>query len=456
MLAAAIAAATAAIIFSRSYPVSGPPMRDFEAYYAAGAVWNAGGDPYSQAIWRAERTLPGVGASRYEALPFVAPPSLLALFGMIARLPFATAIVLWRAVLVLAICGLAAVTLAFAKVRVTPVSLAAIASAAIGFGPLTSALALGQLALPAMLFASLAVLWPAAGFFAWIQPNIGIALISQARTWLGAILFAVLCLATTGAKGLQQYVAYVHRHSLAEQFSAIQVTPAAIAYGFGVSAATASALGIIVALAAICLWLVIMRSASDGTARFCSTCALLPFAMPFFHEHDLIVLFVPAVVYAVRCERRLWPLAASGALFAGTDWLGLAQWPNAALQTLLLITALGCALIALREKFDARMLLVPAGLLAVIAVAASFAQAHPAPVWPDAMRGLPHDIASVDIASAWKAQQRATGLLAQEPAWAALRLLSLFGCGLSAAAIALSSRSPAGSKNPLLAPAADF
>ena len=456
LIAAALAAALTALLFARPHATQGPPMRDFEAYYAAGAIWNSGGDAYSQDIWRIEAALPGVEGSRYQALPFVAPPAMLPVFATIAKLPFATANTLWRTLLIASACGLALVTLRFAQVRNAWTSFAAIALAAIGFGPLTSALALGQLALPAMLFASLAVLRPGCAFAAWIQPNIGVALVSQVRTWAGALLFAALCFIVEGANGLRHYVDVLHRHSIAERFSAIQVTPTAIAYGFGASQTTAAAIGVLVTLIALICWFLLMRRTGDLLARFCGTCAILPLAMPFFHEHDLIVLYVPALVYAIRCEQRWWPLAALGAMLAGTDWLGLAQRPDATTQALLLVTALGFALMALRERVDATMFAIPACALALIAVAALVARAHPAPVWPEAMGALPHAIAALDITDAWHAQQHATGLLAQQPLWAALRLLSLIGCALTAAAVAASSRYPADSKNPLLDRAASF
>jgi hypothetical protein len=175
--------------------------------------------------------------------------------------------------------------------------------------------------------------------------------------------------------------------------------------------------------------------------------------VPFFHEHDLIVVFIPAVLYSLRCDDSVWPLAAFGALLTATDWLGLAQRPDGTLQTLLLVGSFGAALIALRERAQVHMLVLPVVALALIGGAAAFAHAHPAPVWPDAMAALPHNIAQVDIAQAWSAQQRATGLIKPDATWAFLRMLSLLGCGLTASAIAASSRSPAGSKNPLLDPA---
>lgn len=455
LLATALLAVLTAVFFVRPHATPGPPMRDFEAYYAAGAVWNAGGDPYSQAIWSAERSLPGVDGSRYEALPFVAPPALLPLLGAIAKMPFPVANALWRCALVAAIGALGFVTLRLARRRATLRSFTAIALAAIGFGPLTSALALGQLALPATLFASLAVAWPAAAFAAWMQPNVGIALVSQVRGWIGAAIFSVLCVFVEGASGLQHYAQVVHRHSLAERFTAIQITPAAIAYGFGAAPALANAVGVVLALSAVCAWIVLLRRARDAAARFCITCALAPLAMPFFHEHDLVLVFVPAVVYATRCPARWWNLAAFGALLAGTDWLGLAQRPDGAVQTILLISALACALLALRETVELRMLIAPAAVLVLIAGASILASIHPAPVWPDAMGALAHNVAAMDLASAWNAQQRAAGLLQPEPVWALLRCFSLLGCALTALAIALSWRYPAGSKSPSPAQAAN-
>ena len=430
-------------------------MRDFEAYYAAGTVWNAGGDPYSQAIWPAEQRLAGVNGARYEALPFVGPPALLPVFGAIARLPFDAANALWRSLLIATLVALALVTLRLAQRRVDARSFFAIAVAALGFGPLTSALALGQIALPAFLFAALAVSASPFALFAWMQPNVALAMLSQAFTKRGAIAFAATlavfagaCVAVARVPGIEHYAAVLHAHSNAERFSAIQLAPASIAYGFGAPAQIAESIGLVAALAAICSWFLLMRSIGDAIGRFCATSALLPLAMPFFHEHDLLVLFIPAVIYATR-SHAAWPLAAAGTLFAATDWLGLAQRPDGTLQTLLLIGALGAALIALHENAEPRMLIVPACAMAAIGAAALVAHGHPAPVWPDGMHSVPAAIRNTSIADAWGEEQRATGLFAQNAVWSLLRLLSLGGCAAVAASIAISSKSPERYKNPL-------
>lgn len=459
LLAAGALAAIVALLFARPHPTPGPPMRDFEAYYAAGTLWNHGGDPYSQAIWRAEQPLGGVNAQRYEALPFVGPPAALPLFALIARLPFDAANMLWRALLIAALAVIALLTLRMAHYRITPFTFFAIAIAALGFGPLTSALALGQIALPAFTCAVIALSWQPAAFFTWVQPNVALSLLPQmfTRRALGflaaAALFGAACVLSVGMSGAVRYAAVLHEHAWAEQFSAIQLTPASIAYGFGASPQIAAVIGTAAAIAAIGCWALLMRAATETAARFAATCALLPLAMPFFHEHDLLVVFVPAVLYVTRADARVWPFAASGALLAATDWLGLAQRPDGTLQTLLLVGAFGAALVALHERPRAQMLVAPGAVLALIGIAAFVAHAHPAPVWPDAMGSLPRDIARMDISHAWNAQQQATGLFRQDAIWSALRLLSLAGCGLTAAAIAVSSRYPAGSRSPLPGPA---
>lgn len=460
LLAAASIAVFAALVFARPHPTPGPPMRDFEAYYAAGTAWDAHTDPYSQAIWKAEQQLPGIDSARYEALPFIGPPAMLPFFALLARVPFIAANLLWRTILIAALGVIAFLTLRRAHAKVTAFSLCAISVAALGFGPLTSAFALGQIALPAFAFAVLALERPLASVFAWMQPNVALPLLSliaerrgRFTLFASAIAFAAACALVAGASGTMHYAGSLHAHSTAERFSAIQITPAAVAYGFGAPQPLAIAVGAAVAAGALIWWIHLLRALGSTLERFCATCALVPLASPFFHEHDLLVLFVPGTIYAVRSGGRLWFLAAFAACFAATDWLGLAQRPDGTLQTLLLIAAFGISLIALNERHHPRMLVVPAAMLAVISIAALFAHAHPVPVWPDAMRALPAGAQNLDIASAWEAQQRATGLFAQNAVWAGLRALSLLGCALTALAITVSSRSPARSKNPLPAPA---
>jgi hypothetical protein len=459
VLAVAAAAVAIALLFARPHPTPGPPMRDFEAYYAAGQTWNSAGDPYGMPIWQHERLLDGVGAATFAPLPFVGPPATLPLWSALARLPFSAANVVWRGVLIAAVLALVAAAVRVSLGAFSPFALLCMAVFALGFGPLTSGLALGQVALPAFACAAIAVFFRPAGIFAWAQPNVAAVLIAQAVHRAGAAAFAAgaaiftgACIAVSGASGAFKYLHVLAAHSTAERFSAIQLTPAAVAYGFGVPQAASLAIGVAIALAAAAAWLLFVRPMEDDAARLCATCALLPLAMPFFHEHDLVLLFLPAAYFTVRCERRLWALSAGGALLCATDWLGLAQRPDGTLQTLLLVGGAGLALVALRRDAEPRMLLTPAALLALIAAAAIPAHLHPAPIWPDAMRAITGG--GTDIAAVWHREQAATGLFARDAVWSALRAGSLFGCALLSYAAALSSRSTVRSRSPLPAPAA--
>ena len=282
--------------------------------------------------------------------------------------------------------------------------------------------------------AGFALLWPPAGILAWAQPNVAVALISQtlrrkgAQAFVGgAIVFVLACAAVAGWQQLNAYAQILHAHQQAERFSAIQITPAAIAFGLGASPRVASSIGIATMLTAIAAWIMLMRRERDRIGQFCGTCAILPLVMPFFHEHDLLVLFIPSVYFTLRCSTRMWPLAAAAALLCATDWLGLAQRPDGALQTMLLVGSAGIALIALRNDVRPGMFVVPACVLALIAVAAVVAQTRAAPVWPDAMRTIAHGNLAGGAADVWHREQFATGLLAPNPFWAALRAVSLTG-----------------------------
>jgi hypothetical protein len=431
----AVAAVLVALLFERPHATPGPPMRDFEAYYAAGALWQHGQWPYGTAIWNVEKTIPGVSPERYEVLPYAGPPALLPVLSAVARMPLPTANDVWRTFLVVGLALLALATLRLSGNRITVLSVLTIAVAALGFGPLTSALALGQIVLPAFVFA-LPLYRGYGALFAWAQPNVAMALISKPRTFItSGVVFVIACLAVVGFDGALSYARVLHDHGSAERFSAIQITPAAIAYGFGAPEHLALAIGITVTIASVAAWILIMLRVRDTIARFCATCALLPLAMPFFHEHDLLVAFVPAVVYTLRARGGVLPLALLGALLCATDWLGLAQRPDGLAQTLLLIAAFGAALVALRKDLNPRMLLVPLGVLLTIGLAGWFSQAHPAPVWPDAMGALPDNVRALSVSAAWHAEQAATGLFQRNAFWALLRCGSLAGCVLLVCAV---------------------
>ncbi len=447
--------ALVALFFARPHQTPGPAMRDFEAYYAAGTVYASGGNPYGTQIWNVERTVPGVTAHRFELLPFVSPPATLPFWSWFARFSFADAAITWRVILILAAACLNLLALRLCGIAFNWASIASIVLCFVGFGPATSAVALGQLALPAFAVAvsafALAETAPplsaVASAIAWSQPNIALTLIAQLRVIRGAVAFFsgfaifVACnAALAGTQGLLGYWRVLAAHGVAERFSAIQITPGAVAYGFGAPSGVAASIGIACTLLAVLAWIALMLRSTDRVARFCLTCTLLPFALPFFHEHDLIVAFIPAIVLAVG-SRSSRAAATGGAILVAVDWLGLAQRPDGALQTCLLAGAFAGALLTLPRQLTRGVARAAVAVLALVAIAAIGAQYDRAPIWPDAMRPLSAAAYRMPAADVWRAETAATGLFDRNAGWALLRSFSLAGCGLLTYAAARYRRS---------------
>src|SRR5579862_6586568 len=156
LLASACALVLTGLTIARPASTWGPPLRDFEAYWSAGQTHNAGNDPYGREIWNAERTVPGVDPNHEEVLPFVSPPATLLVWSVLAQLTYDSAIPVWYAVLILTLIGLIVVSLRASNGRITFVSFLAATALAFGFGPLTSNLALGQIAFVAFLGTAIA------------------------------------------------------------------------------------------------------------------------------------------------------------------------------------------------------------------------------------------------------------------------------------------------------------
>jgi len=424
---------------------SGPFGRDFEAYYAAGATWDAGGDPYSRDVWRVERTIPGVDASRDELLPYVGPAAALPVFGALARLPWAAAIGVWTAILVIAFTALTFAALALAGIALRTRAIAALLFG-IAAGPLISDIALGQAALLAaagIACAAIAYGRSTAGgvlatFIAGLQPNLGIALIARLRDRAslvaaggGVLVFAVVTLAAGG--GIGGLTAYAHRlslHGAVERFAAIQQTPAAVLWSFGVAPSVAqtfaTAFAVLVVLAVI---VGVVRARIDAVGATLLACAALPLVVPFFHEHDFVLLLFPLIALAVGAAGTTRVLAGVAAAATMIDWLSLAQRPAGAAQAIALAAALACAFAASGRgprvtRSDAAPFITAALLLAL---AIPLGRAHPAPTWPDAL-GAYHAPIAADATAVWSAEQTQSGIVRREPAWGILRTIPLLGC----------------------------
>jgi hypothetical protein len=424
--------------------VSGPAMRDFEAFYAAGATANAGADPYGRSIWQAERAIPGVDTSHDETLPFVGPPAVLPLWRALALLPFSIAGRVWGAMLACAMLVMVFGTLALIEAPEEATIVLGAAVFAGAFGALISDVALGQLALlcGAAVIATLLLLrsraWLCASItsaIAAFQPNLAIVMIARATDLraliafaLGAILFFALTLYAGGTGGLERYVHLLAVHGAAEKRTVIQITPASVALGFGANDTAIAFIRYTSALIAVVLGAVAIRRIREPVARVGIAACALPFAVPFFHEHDFVLLLVPALYCALYARNRTLAFAALASVLCGVDWLGLGQRPSAEIQSVILATAcaLGFALLARMRREALTGLIVP---LVVIAVSL-IARTHPVPIWPDALPLGWHGPADASVSALWELEQRAAGLETQDPLWAFLRLLSLLSDAL--------------------------
>ncbi len=447
----------------RPAPTPGPALRDFESYYAAGATWRYESDPYGREIWRVEQHVPRVVATRDELLPFVGPPFGLPLWSALSRLAWPAAVSVWVAVLAAAVATLTFGSLRLAGRSSNAYDALAVLVVAAGFGPLTSGVALGQVAVvacaaivlvPFTLRPRLLLAAFGAACVAALQPNLALVLaarLSERRSWLAFICAALFAtgasaLALGGPAGFAHYLDVLRAHGAAERFIAIQTAPAAVARALGASASVAGASALFLAIVVVSVLALQCRSRRYApNARLALASAALPLALPFAHEHDFTLVFLP-VIWTLRSARGwTWIAGAVGALAVGTDWLGLAQRPSGAAETasLTFAAALGCALLA-PEPLRPRHFAPVATALAVI-LAATLVAAHPLPTWPDALGANFHVSARLSVAQVWRLEQERSGITELHAAWGWLRFISLGGCALLwlAASIALRERAPA-------------
>ncbi len=445
-LGLALFALAIAFFVVRPASTPGPALRDFESYYAAGITWQYHGDPYGRQVWRTERTLPGVVATRDELLPFVGPPFGLPLWAAFGNLPWQAATAVWDVVLAACVAVLAFGTLRLARGRIDALDAAASLAFVAGFGPLTSGIALGQVAVvssaaivlvPFLLGPRMVLAATAAALVAALQPNLAIVLAARIANRRSTIAFAFAAtiaiggsvVALGGLGGLANYANVLRAHAAAERFIAIQTSPAAVARALGASAHLAGAIGIALAFATIVISAFqCVRGRYTPDARLALACAAGPLVFPFAHEHDFTIAFFPALLVARRARGALWVAAAFAALGIAVDWLGLAQRPTGILESAALTAAAALALAALARDplrpYHAAPLLAALAVLAVGAVAAR----TPLPTWPDAL-GLafhvPFDMPAPEV---WHLEQLRSGIGALVPAWGALRAISLVSC----------------------------
>jgi len=443
----------------RPPPAYGPFARDFEAYYSAGAVWNAGGDPYTRDVWAVERSVPGVDATHDELLPYVGPAAALPFWSLLARVPFGAARVIWEGMLAAAVAGIVAGALLLAGGRTTPRRAGVALVLAATSGPVVSGFTLGQAALvgAAAVILAFAALERRSGWaipaaiVAAIQPNLALPLAvrlidRRALAALAAAATAFLAIELTIGGGIAGFGGYLHLlrlHDAAERYITIQHTLPALAAAAGASHHLADAIGVVGSLAALALVVVAMvRLREQPTIVACIAVALLPIVVPFFHEHDFAIDLLPAIVLFQRGDARGRALTGIAAVMTLVDWFGFAQRPQATVQNgcLAVAVATGCAILAARDGADGpgvrRASIAPLLTCALLAACAiPLAHAFIAPTWPETL-GPYHAPAGADISTIWGEEALRSGLTAVVPAWSVLRAIPLIGCVLFAYAAA--------------------
>ena len=154
----------------------------------------------------------------------------LAVWSLFARLPYNAAAGLWSAILLTSLLGLVATVLCATTATIGPVRIFAAFAIAIGFGPITSDLALGQLALPAFVGAALVAVTAqrslpvatASACIAFAQPNLALGLISRLgrpRVVLALLLAAAIIYALGSLYGgpvwIVAYTRILRTHGMA-------------------------------------------------------------------------------------------------------------------------------------------------------------------------------------------------------------------------------------------------
>lgn len=445
---ALLTAFAAGYLFWLPFHPDGAPMTDFSAYYSAGRYWAHGGDPYSPGIWRVEQTLPGVDAKRAELLPFVGPPLSLPLWAALGALPYAVAASLWGVLLLACGAALVIVPAHLAQRRIRRPNAASLLLLVLVAGPLVTAISVGQAALPAAAAVDFAILfaaqrkWLPMAFAvvlgAMLKPNdaltiagslhevaaLGVAAAAAVLSGVANLPFA------GGVHGLIAYVNVLMHQSDSERLFVYQLTTTSIAYGFGLDERHAQIVGWSVSAIAIVATVVAIRCARlnvvDGGAL---ACAMFPFVMPFEHEPDLAIVFLPALLLLFRAKGWTWGIGAVGTVLICVDPFAMAQGRLGLVFTIVTAAVASLQLAALAPPDVRWARLAPFSVIPLVLVAGLFAPPTRLPMWPAA---LPQHVSVAAGASAnaqWHDEISAAGLETQRP-WASfLRLLTLCGCG---------------------------
>ena len=443
----------AAFFFWQPFHSVGAQMTDFSAYYAAGRTWAAGGDPYSGRIWTVERTIPGADPNRRELLPFVGPPLSLPLWAALGALPYPLAATVWGIVVTGCAALVVIVPARIARSRIRAPAATSLLLLALTAGPLITGISVGQAALPACAAVDIAILCAAAR--RWIpmalatiaagalKPNDALAIAATLQTPAALIAGAASGLmsalaalpAAGGLHGLATYLAVLARQGASERFFTYQMTPASIAFGFGMPRDPAVVLGMTVSVAALGAVVIAIRRHRAGVIDAAAiACAAFPFVVPFDHETDLAIVFLPALLVVLRARGWAWAIGALGMVLLCANPFALAQGRLGLAFTIVMSIVAGLQLAALAPRGMRWMRFTPFAVIPLLLLLAFVAPRARLPMWPAA---LPEHVTVAANAPAdveWHAEIAASRLDTPRPWVALLRLLTLAGCGAIAGA----------------------
>ena len=321
---------------------------DFRAFYCAGRVSSAGVDPYREhPLHECERELPQRWAPTLPAavtLPAPYPPATLALFGLVARAPFAAALALFLGV---SLAALALTIVLVARTTATPLGAAVIA---IGFPAVVVALPLGQptplifLAIAASgafvearrprtagLAALLTLLDPHVGLAACCGVFAGVP--AARRTLLAGVAGVAAANVAAGGPALTwEYAREVlPAHALANLADFGQFSVANLAFSLGVAPAPALAFAGLWSLAALAGGVVVgLRTRAHlGPAAV----VFVPVAFTVvggLHTHlQQLAFAIPAFLLATRAARgRRRAMLVALTFAASMPWLLVAGFPD--------------------------------------------------------------------------------------------------------------------------------
>jgi hypothetical protein len=439
-------------------------MSDFQAYYAAGVTWGHGGDPYGPAIWLVQKLLPGATADREALLPYVGPPLGLPIWSALGLLAYIPAVALWGIILAACLVAFTAIPAELAGRRLDAADGIALLLLACASGPFIDGLSLGQAAVPASTGIAAAMLflarrnWVGVGVAAFVaalfKPNLAFALAASLRCAGAAIALVVAGLASVlgnvalagGIRGTAHYLHLLPAMTASERFYAYQFTPTAIVFGFGTTERIAILAGTAVAVTAIVLVAAGVRwshaSLVDGVAI---ACAALPFVIPYVHEPDFLIAYIPAFLVLYRARGTTWVLGAIGLVLLAVDAFALAQGRAGLAFSLVTaaVAALEVAALGRGRGIPRTTRLAPLATIALVLGIGLAAPGAHLPMWPQNVPVGFNAPANASASAVWNDELIAAGLIGHA-AWPAfLRALTLAGCALVGIAMALTARAKA-------------